>query len=75
MKLKKYLHPIILLDQIGPLSGHFVESMEKTILNCLDMKGIARGKVLFKEKFDGYTECWRKDDFCVSSLRELWEKL
>jgi hypothetical protein len=52
MKLKKYLHPIILLDQIGPLSGHFVKSMEKTILNCLDMKGIARGKVLFKEKID-----------------------
>ena len=63
------------VDKIGPIKGEFARSIEKTILDCLDDKGIPRGKKIFKEPFDGYSEVWLAKDFYVESLSDLWDKL
>jgi len=64
-----------LLDLIGPIKGTDAELIENTILECLDIKKISRGKSLFNKPFDGYTECWLKKDLNVSSIQELWDAL
>jgi hypothetical protein len=63
------------IDKMGPILGSYAKEIEKTVKDCLKSKNISTGQDAGLSKFDGYTECWRKDDFCVSSLRELWEKL
>jgi hypothetical protein len=63
------------IDKIGPILGKHAKEIENTVKYCLKSKNIPTGAEAGLENFDGYTECWRKDDFCVSSLRELWEKL
>jgi len=63
------------IDRIGPITGRDAHEIEKTILDCLDSKGIARGKKIFNEPFDGYTEVWLAKDFYVDSIADLWDRL
>lgn len=63
------------IDELGPLHGSWIQATETVIFQKLKSKSIPLGSEAGIEKFDGYTECWRKEDFDVSSLGELWEKL
>lgn len=65
----------VVLDKIGPVKGEVARGIEKTILDCLDSKGIARGKKIFDEPFDGYSEVWLAKDFYVDSIADLWDRL
>ena len=65
----------LIIDKLGPITGYNAKSIEKTILDCLRNKNIKLGNQLFKERFDGYSECWLKSDFPVTSLTDLWDKL
>jgi hypothetical protein len=64
-----------LIDQIGPIKGQDIENIETTILQIFRNKKIPTGELAGFNKFDGYTECWLKSDFSVTSLADLWDKL
>lgn len=63
------------IDEIGPLHGSWIQATETVIFQKLKSKNIPTGFEAGLKKFDGYSECWRKRDFCVSSINDLWEKL
>lgn len=60
-----------ILDVIGPYQGRPLKDLENRIKAGLDSKGIPRGKLAFREWFDGYSEAWQTVDFEVSSIAML----
>jgi Zn finger protein HypA/HybF involved in hydrogenase expression len=64
-----------LVDQIGPLMGRDIETIETLIFQMFTKKGILTGAEAGLENFDGYTECWSAKDFFVESIADLWNRL
>jgi hypothetical protein len=58
------------IDLIGPIDGATAREIEQALLRYLNAKSIPRANS-FSDRFDGYTETWRCDDFSVSSLAEI----
>jgi hypothetical protein len=64
-----------LIDQIGPLMGRYIETIETLIFQMFTNKGILTGADAGLENFDGYTEVWLAKDFYVDSIADLWDRL
>ena len=60
-----------LVDYIGFDIGQDARDFEQSILAHLDGKNIGRGCAVFREYFNGYTECWRAADYCPQNIAEI----
>jgi DNA-directed RNA polymerase subunit RPC12/RpoP len=49
-------------------NGQDALNLEQTVLAYLDGRNIGRGRAVFLEAFDGYTECWRAADYSPSTI-------
>jgi hypothetical protein len=63
-----------IIDLRGPLDGLLAQQWETGMLRYLKRAGAALGPSYIAGKFDGYTECWTRDSFEVSSLKALMEQ-
>lgn len=66
-----YRNGFEVLDIRGPMKGILAFELEQDILRFLDRKTILRGKAVFVNEFDGYTESWLESDFKVQSVYDL----
>ena len=64
-----------LLDLLGPIEGHEAANLERQILNCLHKMGAIFNLDQMTKKFAGFSECWQKSSFPVSSINELVKAL
>jgi len=60
-------HPIQVIKRAD------AKNVERTILKYLRSIGLQMGEDLFENQFDGWTECWHKDDLNVKTIQELIE--
>jgi hypothetical protein len=60
-----------LVDYTGFNNGRDALNLEQSILTYLDTSNIGRGRAVFLESFDGYTECWRASDYSPSTIAEI----
>jgi hypothetical protein len=63
------------IDEIGPLNGNSIMSIETVIFQMFKKNCVPTGKEAGLEKFDGYSECWSANDLYVTSIDDLWNKL
>jgi DNA-directed RNA polymerase subunit RPC12/RpoP len=52
-------------------NGRDALNLEQSILAYLDASNIGRGRAVFLEPFNGYTECWRAADYSPSTIAEI----
>lgn len=57
----------------GPMTGELTRHWETDCLRFLRSKGVELGPKSDGGKFDGYSETWRKSDFPVGSIAQLFD--
>ena len=55
----------------GPMDGHLTQKLETDCLHALEKRGAILGRKAGIEKFDGYTEAWRKQSLNVTSIKQI----
>jgi len=60
-----------LVDYTEFNNGRDALNLEQSVLAYLDTNNIGRGRAVFLEAFDGYTECWRAADYSPSTIAEI----
>jgi len=60
-----------LVDYTEFHNGQDALNLEQSILAYLDASNIGRGRAVFLESFDGYTECWRAADYSPKTIAEI----
>lgn len=64
-----------ILDLVGPCDGRLIKDKENEIKAALDFRKIPRGRLAFRECFDGYSESWQTVDLYAFSVSNLLEVL
>lgn len=57
----------------GPMDGSLTRDWETESLRFLKKRGVELGPRTAGGKFDGYSETWRKSDFPVGSIAQLFD--
>jgi hypothetical protein len=60
-----------LVDYTEFNNGRDALNLEQSVLAYLDTNNIGRGRAVFLESFDGYTECWRAGDYSPKTIAEI----